>query len=127
GSYLTETLVQSKLFDSGTLLLLATVPLGLSILLTRVADVRGPLGTPRHERVKSTKPAAAGDGGGALAFVVRHRYLFAAAIVALMTNWVNTNGENLLFRVVQEALEAERSTRGITDPAATIDFVRTGT
>jgi AAA family ATP:ADP antiporter len=127
GSYLTETLVKSNLFDSGTLLLLATVPLGASILLTRIADVRGPLGTPRSERVRPTKPAAAGDSSGALGFVLRHRYLFAAAVVALMTNWANTNGENLLFRVVQEALEQERSTRGITDPAATIDFVRQGT
>jgi AAA family ATP:ADP antiporter len=127
GSFLTETLVQSKLFDSGTLLLLANVPLGLSILLTRLADARGPLGTPRAERVKSTKPAAAGDGRGALGFVLRHRYLLAAAIVALFTNWVNTNGENLLFRVVQDALEHERQTRGITDPAATIAFVREGT
>ena len=127
GSFLTESLVESKLFDSGTLLLLANIPLGLSILLTRLADVRGPLGTPRAERVRSTKPAASGDGHGALGFVLRHRYLFAAAIVALFTNWVNTNGENLLFRVVQEALEQERQTRGITDPAATIAFVREGT
>ena len=127
GSFLTEWLVQAKWFDSGTLLLLANVPLAVSILLTRVADARGPLGTPKHERVRPTKPAAAGDGHGALAFVLRHRYLFAAAIVALMTNWVNTNGENLLFRVVQEALEQERQARGITDQAATISFVREGT
>ncbi len=59
--------------------------------------------------------------------MLRNRYLFAACIVALLTNWVNTNGENLLFRVVQEALEHERQTRGITDPAATIAFVREGT
>ncbi len=47
GSFLTERLVQSHMFDSGSLLLLATVPLGASILLTRMADVRGPLGTPK--------------------------------------------------------------------------------
>jgi AAA family ATP:ADP antiporter len=85
------------------------------------------LGTPRHARVRPTTPAGAGDGPGAIAFVIRQRYLLAAALVALMTNWVNTNGENLLFRVVQEALEHERSTRGITDPSATITFVRAGT
>ncbi len=127
GSFLTERLVQSKTFDSGTLLLLATVPLGISILLTRSADVRGPLGTPRAERAQPTTPAAAGDGHGALAFVLRNRYLLAAALVALLTNWVNTNGENLLFRVVQESLEQERQARGITDQAATISFVREGT
>ncbi len=127
GSFLTEFLVESKWFDSGTLLLLANVPLGVSILLTRVADARGPLGAPRGERVKATKPAADGDGHGALGFVVRHRYLLTAALVALVTNWVNTNGENLLFRVVQEALDQERQARGIMGEAATISFVREGT
>jgi len=127
GSFLTEQLVQSKLFDSGTLLLFATVPLGASILLTRIADSRGPIGTTQGERARPKKPAASGDGTGALGFVLRHRYLLAAALVALVTNWVNTNGENLLFRVVQETLEQERTTRGITDPAATIAFVREGT
>jgi ATP:ADP antiporter, AAA family len=130
GSFLTEWLVQTAWFDSGTLLLLATIPLGASILLMRVADVRGPLGAARGERARPRTPAAASDDGdrhGALAFVFRHRYLFAVALVALMTNWVNTNGENLLFRVVQEALEQERSARGITDQAATISFVREGT
>jgi AAA family ATP:ADP antiporter len=48
-------------------------------------------------------------------------------VVALFTNWVNTNGENLLFRVVQESLERERSIRSITDPSAIITFVREGT
>ncbi len=130
GSFLTEQLVESGWFDSGTLLLLAIIPLGLSILLTRMADVRGPLDTPRGERVRPSTPAAPpeeGGGHGALGFVFRHRYLLAAALVALFTNWVNTNGENLLFRVVQEALEKERVARGITDAAATINFVRTET
>jgi len=127
GSFLTGFLVEERWFDSGTLLLLANVPLALSILLTRIADARGPLGTPKQARVRPTAPAATGDGHGALAFVLRHRYLFAAAIVALLTNWVNTNGENLLFRVVQEALEQERQAKGIVDPAAVISFVRAGT
>ena len=126
GSFLTEQLVRSRWVDSGMLLLLANAPLALSIALTRIADARGPLGTPKHERVRPTAPAAA-DGHGALVFVLRHRYLFAAALVALLTSWVNTNGENLLFRVVQEGLEQERQAKGITDPAATIGFARAGT
>ena len=89
-----------------------------------VADARGPLGTTRADRRRSTKAAGEGDGHGAIGFVFRHRYLLAAALVALVTNWVNTNGENLLFRVVQEALEGERQARGITGEAETIAFVR---
>lgn len=124
GSFLTEQLVKSQWFDSGTLLLLANIPLAVSIALTRAADARGPLGTPRTERPRSTKAAGEGDGHGAIAFVFRHRYLLATALVALVTNWVNTNGENLLFRVVQEALDGERQARGITGDAETIAFVR---
>jgi AAA family ATP:ADP antiporter len=127
GSFLTEWLVKGGWFDSGTLLLLATIPLGASILLTRVADARGPLGGPGRQRSVSKTPAGAGEGHGALAFVMRNRYLFATALVALVTNWVNTNGENLLFRVVQEALEGERQARGISGDAATTSFIRAET
>jgi len=59
--------------------------------------------------------------------VLRHRYLFFAALVALLTNWVNTNGENLLFNVVQESLAKQHAAKGITDQAAVVDFVRTAT
>jgi ATP:ADP antiporter, AAA family len=128
GSFLTEWLVSTHWFDSGTLLLLANLPLGAAILLTRLADARGPLPSPGSKRARATTPAAAasgaGDTHGALTFVFRHRYLLAAALVALVTNWVNTNGENLLFRVVQDAVEQERVATGITDQAATISFVR---
>ena len=51
----------------------------------------------------------------------------AVALVALFTNWVNTNGENVLFRVVQDALSHEVTSRGITDKAAIHSFVREGT
>jgi AAA family ATP:ADP antiporter len=49
------------------------------------------------------------------------------AVVALLTNWVNTNGENLLFRVVQERLEGDVVAQGVTGEAAVVDFVREGT
>jgi ATP:ADP antiporter, AAA family len=40
---------------------------------------------------------------------------------------VNTNGENVLFRVVQEALSHDVVARGIVDKAAIRSFVRDGT
>jgi AAA family ATP:ADP antiporter len=132
GSKIAERLVSSGLFDSGSLLILATLPLGASIFLMRAADARGPTGTPRGERTGQAAPAARADKDGApqrgaLGFVLHHRYLLFAALVALFTNWVNTNGENLLFSVVQESLAKQQAAHGITDQAAIVDFVRTAT
>ncbi len=53
--------------------------------------------------------------------------MLAAALVTLLTNWVNTNGENLLFRVVQDALAMQAIDQGVTEPQAILDFTRNGT
>src|SRR5262245_58035532 len=120
GSLLTQLLVNSGLVDGGTLLLVAMIPLGASIVLTRVADARGPsLVGPRVERPPPAPPSAAvaSNHSGALAMIAHHRYLIAVAIVAMLTNWVVTNGDNLLFRVVQEALHRDVQTRGLANGA----------
>jgi ATP:ADP antiporter, AAA family len=129
GSFLTQHLLRSGLVDSGTLLLMAIVPLAGSILLTRLADTRGPVGGMRIERTARSAPAvsAAPTGSGALDLILRHRYLLAVATVATLTNWVNTNGENLLFRVLQETLRDDVAARGITGADAVRAFVRHGT
>jgi AAA family ATP:ADP antiporter len=130
GAFLTQLLVRSGGFDSGTLLLLAIAPLAASIVLTRLADARGPLGTPRAERTRPVGPAAAAAPPGrlgVLGLIVRHRYLAAVATVALLTNWVNTNGENVLFGIVQDALRNQLTAQGIVDKEAIHTFVRNGT
>jgi AAA family ATP:ADP antiporter len=129
GSFLTHQLLRSGLVDSGTLPLLAIVPLTASILLTRLADARGPDGGPRREEAARTAPAVSGAPGssGALGLILQHRYLMAVAAVAMLTNWVNTNGENLLFRVLQETLRSDVAAQGITGTAAVHAFVRKGT
>ena len=138
GSWLTSAL--KEVFDSGNLLLLACLPLGLSILLTRMADARGPLGEPAaaaagdgagkvEASAPAPKPAAADGGGGkgALSYVFRHRYLLCVALVVMLANWVNTNGENLLFRVIQDGLSQQAMDQGIVGKGATIAFVRDNT
>ena len=40
---------------------------------------------------------------------------------------ITTNGENLLFRVVQEALALQAIDQGVTEPAAILEFTRNGT
>jgi ATP:ADP antiporter, AAA family len=129
GSFLTQHLLRSGLVDSGTLLLMAIVPLAGSILLTRLADTRGPVGGMRIERTARSAPAVSAPptGSGALDLILRHRYLLAVATVATLTNWVNTNGENLLFRVLQETLRDDLAARGITGTVAVRAFVREGT
>jgi AAA family ATP:ADP antiporter len=128
GSFLTHYLLRSGLVDSGTLLLVAIVPLAASMLLTQYADARGPLGTEHVERTSAPAAAiAAPAGSGALAMIARYRYLIAVATVAMLTNWVITNGDNLLFRILQETLHGEVATRGIAGGRAVRAFVGRGT
>ena len=59
--------------------------------------------------------------------VLVSKFLLLAALVTLFTNWVNTNGENLLFRVIQESLAVEAHAQGIAGERALLEFVRDGT
>jgi ATP:ADP antiporter, AAA family len=121
GSWITKVLV--GYMDSGHLLLLSIVPLGLSILLTRMADTRGPVGRGSEER-KEAAPKKPTKRKGALGYIFAHPFLVSVAFVVMLTNWVNTNGENLLFRVIQDSLATQASAQGITD---TTNFIRQGT
>src|SRR4029077_1536344 len=104
------------------------VPLAGSLLLTLLADARGPVAGMRVERGMRTAPAASGArvGSGALGMLFRHRYLVVVATVAMLTNWVNTNGENLVFRVLQDTLREDVGARGITGTVAARAVVRGG-
>ncbi|MDJ0668577.1 MAG: Npt1/Npt2 family nucleotide transporter [Desulfobacterales bacterium] len=126
GSRIVSYLVDSGLVPTEALLLLATMPLLASIGLTQIVD--------RRETARSAPAARAGNGvqdavsiidGARLVMV--SRFMLAAAVVTLLTNWVNTNGENLLFRVVQEALAGKAAAQGISDPQAALQFTRDGT
>jgi AAA family ATP:ADP antiporter len=104
-----------------SLLLVALVPLFASILLTRWADRRGPLG----EGGGAAEPrSAAGDGGGAgaLSLVLGNRYLLAVGAITLLMGWVNTNGENVLTKVVQETLQGQATAAGLTSELEIREF-----
>lgn len=125
GSFIVEQVVAWEVMNSGTLLLLANVPLGISIWLTRRADTLGPLGdgSGAPDAEAPPEPTSASDRG-AFSLIRAHRYLMLVAGVMLLNNWVNTNGENLLFRVVQEALEVEVTSAGVTAPDQVLHEVR---
>jgi len=132
GAWITDKLVGSGVVSAQFLLLAAVVPLGLSLVLTNVVDARGPLGygSTRPDSTKTlptTPPRATAIRRGALDLVIRNRYLLSVAVITLLMNWVNTNGENLLFRVVQEALGKEAAQQGVTEQAQLLAFTRDGT
>lgn len=126
GAWIAEQLVQSGVVPTKHLLLAAIVPLGLSILLTRTVDGR--------EGGGAGVPAAAPSeqdgefGRSAIELVLRNRFLAAVAGVTLLLNWVNTNGENLLFRVVQESLARDATRAGLEAASrAALEYTRDGT
>ena len=127
GSWVTEILVKSGLFGTQWLLVVAMIPLTASIVLYRMVDRRA------HQQANGSK-ATPGAGSGfkdsgrsAISIVFSSRFLIAVALITLLLSWVNTNGENLLFRVVQEFLKGQALKESISDPNALMAFTRDGT
>lgn len=131
GSWFTESLVRSKVVPTEELLLVALLPLALSIWLVRRAESLGPAGSksgvPATQGAAAGGPPKAGAGAGALRLIFSSRLLLGIALVTMLLNWVNTNGENLLFRVVQEFLSDQAQSQGIELPSALLAFTRSET
>ena len=133
GSDIVDILVGSDVIATEMLLLIATLPLFASIAISRKVDAHHnshPVAeTEEGDGVAAEKSETQGLGflfSGAR-LVVISRFMLAAAVVTLLTNWVNTNGENLLFQVVQETLNGIAVDRNITDPHEALEFTRSGT
>jgi AAA family ATP:ADP antiporter len=127
GSWLTEILVNSRLFSTEWLLMVAMVPLAASVALYRLVDHR----MPRQTRIGIQPPRPEDGfqdaGQSAITIIFTSRFLLATAVITLILSWVNTNGENLLFRVVQEYLGEQALTQHISDPARLLAYTRDGT
>ena len=134
GSGMVDLFVTTGIIPTEALLLIATLPLFISIKLTRIVDAR------QQNQALSGKLKSNGDtailfaekmnfesifSGAKLIFI--SRFLLLAALVTLLTNWVNTNGENLLFRVIQDTLANLAAEQGITDSHRILEFTRDGT
>jgi len=126
GSWIVNALVTSGLLPTEYLLLVAIGPLLLSIFLVRRVESRADIsaGADAEARPVTTERASLWNGAR---LVLLSRFLLLAALVTLFTNWVNTNGENLLFRVVQDTLAAQAEGQGFTDERGLLEFVRDGT
>jgi len=125
GSWMTGVLVDSGFFGTEWLLIVAMIPMAASIILSKISD--------RH-RSDQAEPAGSISGTGiedskrsAISIVFSSRFLIATAFITLILSWVNTNGENLLFRVVQEFLAGDALKDGITESDALLTFTRDGT
>ena len=134
GAWITQVLIDAGLLPTEYLLLAAIVPLGASVVLTQIADRRLPASQATSaapaerddEGTDKTKAPAPSSGGG-FRLVFAHRYLLLVALTTLLVNWVNTNGENLLFRVVQEVLESDALAQGVSGDRQILEFTRDGT
>ena len=133
GSWMVDWLVSSGALPTEALLLVATAPLFVSIVLVSMVERREdrPLGTAEAaarvmESDIGAKSAEISILSGAK-LVLLSKFLLLAALVTLLTNWVNTNGENLLFRVVQEALAESAAKQGVAGGPAMLEFIRDGT
>ncbi len=123
GSWITGRLVASDWVPTEALLVVATLPLAVSIGLTHLADRR----ESHALRVgEALRPPSSDKGPSGLSMVLASRFLLATAMVTLLLSWVNTNGENLLYRVVQQVLASDAVREGIS-PGALIEYTRDGT
>ncbi len=127
GSWITEILVKSGIFGTEWLLMVAIVPLMASIILYRLVDIRMPQQT--FETKSSAAPSSGFEdsGSSAISIIFSSRFLLATAVITLILSWVNTNGENLLFRVVQEFLKEQALRDNISEPNKLLAFTRDGT
>jgi len=133
GSWLVDQLVDSGVVPTEALLLVAIVPLLASIGLIRLVGRREghhamPESEAEHEaEEKSGVTAAKASLWSGAKLVMASKFLLLAALVTLFTNWVNTNGENLLFRVIQESLATDAQQQGVAAGESMLVFIRDGT
>ncbi len=140
GSKIVDSLVGSGLVPSEALLLAATLPLFMSIALTRIVDSRQHCATGGQQSItygnkkstpddvsKKKKQQGLGFLLNGAKLVFKSRFLLAIALLTLLNNWVNTNGENLLFHVVQDSLAEQAVQLGIVEPRSVLEFTRDGT
>lgn len=125
GSWITGVLVDTGLFGTKWLLIAAIIPLIASIVLSQIADRRN------HDRAAESEavfqPGYVNTGRSAISIVFSSRFLVATVVITILLSWVNTNGENFLFRVVQEFLKSDALREGISNPDILLLFTRDGT
>jgi len=131
GSWITGMLVDSAFFNTHWLLIVAMLPLAASIVISRMVEHRSLPSECGAQPMSGAGLRQAEDvpdsGRSAISIVFASRFLIATALITLLLSWVNTNGENLLFRVVQEFLKGQALAQGISNAGVLLAFTRDGT
>lgn len=125
GSWLVPLVMEMPFLGMESLLLLANIPLLASWFLCRSVDIdarqtrRGARAAPGSEQIVPSK-------GKVFDLVLRNHFLLGVAMITLFLNWINSNGENLLFRVVNEVLSQEAMAQSIIQPDLLRNFIQRG-
>ncbi len=104
GSWIGQKLVMMPAIDAFDLILVALVPLGMSLFFAVVANRRGTYGDPSNWTTDRWQEPAAPSSEGPYQLILKHRYLTATAIMIMVFSWVVTSGDNILFGIVQSTL-----------------------
>ena len=105
GSWLAERLVTSGAVALEHLLLVSVLPLTAAYTLN-LHVIRNVPPAPPAPVVEGSEDLAERETDPPFKLIGRNRILLGMAITTLILSWVNTNGENILFRVVQDHLAA---------------------
>ena len=150
GSEIVDVLVGSGIVPTEALLLAGTIPLFMSIVLTRIVDsrqtqeadlrVQTTKGKNQESSISETDSSSINNNSdkskqkkgmeflfNGAKLIFKSRFLLAIAMLTLLNNWVNTNGENLLFQVVEDNLAEQAVQQGIVGTQAILEFTRDGT
>jgi len=123
GAWMAKRLVGP--FGTYGLLLIAAAVLSLSLFAMRRADSLGAEGKGSIEgRLHDAHDEPLRDAAGGLSLVFRHKYLLATAVLVLVLNWVNSNGENFLFCALEKHIHAQALALGLAPGAASEAFIR---
>jgi AAA family ATP:ADP antiporter len=97
--------------SAATLMLLAGLILMLCIGMTNWIDLRPRARRSAGDVVKAKRPVG---GAGGFQLIWRHRYLLYLALLILVLNWVNSNGEYILRRMVSDAADSSVIAQGLS-------------
>jgi len=93
------------IFGVYQLLLVAGGVLLLSLVITNYVEARERRRRETHPDPGDVKPEESFSTEGAFKLVFDNKYLFMIAFLILLLNWVNTTGEYILGRIVEQTAE----------------------
>jgi AAA family ATP:ADP antiporter len=105
GSFIAGQVV--ALIGNAQMLLLAAGLLLLTLLISNLIDRREKVkALPSTEQLQQVQPEGTIKKGDAYKLIFTRKYLLLIALLVLMLNWVNTNGEFILSSVVIDSAES---------------------